>query len=273
MRRHLCLGEFCFDLNRCYDLSILLDFGGPQPRHFAAAQATAEPMRAGDFVGDTRQGGSCNAGVLRFNPHCNGTHTECVGHITSERATVPDLGPNGPCLAALVSVGAATAANTPERCAGNAGHDDLVITAESLDRAMASIHAAPLEALVVRTLPNMPGKRFTDYGTEGLVTPYFTRDAMALLVQRQILHLVCDLPSIDRHYDGGMLTGHRVFWGLPEGSRVLAEATRPRATITEMAYMADEIQDGLYALDLHYPALATDAVPSRPLLYPSLNPE
>jgi hypothetical protein len=40
-----------------------------------------------------------------------------------------------------------------------------------------------------------------------------------------------------------------------------------------MAYMADEIPDGLYALDLHYPALATDAVPSRPLLYPPLNPE
>ncbi len=36
-----------------------------------------------------------------------------------------------------------------------------------------------------------------------------------LLVTRGILHLVVDLPSLDRLEDAGMLTAHRIFFGLP----------------------------------------------------------
>jgi len=267
MKRQLNLDGYRFDLDRCYDLSIVLEFDGPQPRHFGATAATAEPMRAGEFVGDTRHGGSCNARVLKFNPHCNGTHTECVGHVTSDRATVPGLGPDRPCLAALVSVGAVPAGSTTEAGADNGRDDDLLITAVSIDKALQELHDMPLEGLIVRTLPNTPSKRTIDYGSQGLVTPYFSMDAVAYLVTRAITHLVCDLPSIDRHYDGGKLAGHRLFWGLPAASHALAAAARPRATITEMAYISDDVADGLYALDLQFPSLASDAVPSRPLLY------
>ena len=65
----------------------------------------------------------------------------------------------------------------------------------------------------------------------------------------------------------GRLTAHRIFFGLPAGSAQLAAATRPDATITELAYVPDSLADGAYLLELQVPALGGDAVPSRPLLY------
>jgi hypothetical protein len=47
----------------------------------------------------------------------------------------------------------------------------------------------------------------------------------------------------------------------------LAAATRPAATITELAFVPDSVADGAYLLELQVPALSGDAVPSRPLLY------
>jgi arylformamidase len=78
---------------------------------------------------------------------------------------------------------------------------------------------------------------------------------------------VVDLPSIDRAHDEGRLTAHRLFFGLPPGSVRLADATRAAATITELAFIPDALADGAYLLELQVPALAGDAVPSRPLLY------
>ena len=42
------------------------------------------PVVAGDFVGSTASGGPVNFFNIRVNPHGNGTHTECVGHIARE---------------------------------------------------------------------------------------------------------------------------------------------------------------------------------------------
>ena len=42
----------------------------------------------GQFIGDTRMGGPCNFETYSITPHCNGTHTECVGHITNERVSI-----------------------------------------------------------------------------------------------------------------------------------------------------------------------------------------
>jgi hypothetical protein len=46
-------------------------------------------------------------------------------------------------------------------------------------------------------------------------------------------------------------------------------AAHPRysATITELIYVPDGVEDGLYLLNLQVPNLRTDAVPSRPVLY------
>jgi arylformamidase len=143
---------------------------------------------------------------------------------------------------------------------------DLLVTRRALERAwLTALPFAP-RALIVRTLPNRPDKRAHDYSAE--TPPYLTREAAALLVERGIAHLVVDLPSIDRSRDEGRLTAHRIFFGLPPTSTALAQATRPEATITELAYAPDEVRDGAYLLELQVPALGGDAVPSRPLLYP-----
>jgi hypothetical protein len=88
-----------------------------------------------------------------------------------------------------------------------------------------------------------------------------------LLVSRGVMHLVVDVPSIDRAHDEGRLTAHRLFFGLPPGAVRLAAATRAAATVTELAYIPDSIADGAWLLELQVPALTGDAVPSRPLLY------
>ena len=110
-----------------------------------------------------------------------------------------------------------------------------------------------------------PYKQRQDYSDS--TPPYLSREAADLLVERGIEHLVIDLPSIDRSHDEGRLTAHRIFFGLPPGSTELAQATRARATVTELAYIPDAVTDGLYLLELQVPALGGDAVPSRPLLY------
>jgi hypothetical protein len=97
---------------------------------------------------------------------------------------------------------------------------------------------------------------------------YFSLEAMALVAALGVEHLLVDLPSVDRLMDEGRLAGHRVFWGLPAGSADPAGATRPGATITEMIFVPDQVPDGPYALSLQIAAWASDAAPSRPVLYP-----
>jgi arylformamidase len=91
------------------------------------------------------------------------------------------------------------------------------------------------------------------------------------LVEQGIEHLLVDLPSVDRAEDGGELVAHRVFWGLPPGSRDIGESRRPHASITEMIFVPDELEDGPWLLRLEIPALNTDAVPSRPVLHPPVD--
>jgi hypothetical protein len=119
--------------------------------------------------------------------------------------------------------------------------------------------------MIIRTLPNEAAKIRRDYTDS--TPPYLSREAAEFLVARGIEHLVVDLPSIDRAHDEGRLTSHRVFFGLPRGSQSLQQAARPGSTITELAFIPDEIADGPYLLEIQVPAIGGDAVPSRPLLY------
>lgn len=248
------------------DIAIALRPDRDQPNHFGADPARSEPMRAGAFVGDTRRGGSCNCETLTLTPHCNGTHTECVGHVTDARFGLDQIATGLTGIAALVSI---TPRHRPARN-GETG-EDLVITADDLARALATTWHPDATSLVLRTLPNDADKT-TRYYDPSAPCPYLTANAAGLLVERKINHLLVDMPSVDRLLDGGRLEAHRIFWGLPPGSRELAAADRPQATITEMIYAPDEIVDGLYYLNLQVPRLALDAAPSRPTLH-RLRPE
>jgi arylformamidase len=235
-----------------HDLSIPLEFDAPQPTFFGAAPAASTVVTAGSFVGDVQRGGSCNCSTHTLTPHCNGTHTECVGHVTAERLSVRDLSGEHLSPALLVSVGPTT-----------------VITRAALAAAVAPHELHHHRALVVRTRPNTRDKLQRDY--DRAPAPYFDADAMRWIVSSGIAALVVDLPSLDRS-DDAELTTHRIFWGLPPGGKSVAAATRPNATVTELAFIDDSIPDGQYLLNLQVAPFVADAAPSRPILLPLLPP-
>lgn len=257
--------SFRVDFGKPMSLAIPLDFAGPQPSCFGAPRAASSPLQGGGFTGDTRAGGSCNCEVLTLAPHCNGTHTECVGHVTDERVAVSERVAGGIELARLVTVAPVSASDSAEDSEPRPAPGDRLVTAAALAESAGRIPGPRATALVVRTQAG--GEALRAY--EGPApAPYLSRQAAAWLVASGIETLVLDLPSADRADDGGRLTAHRVFFGLPPGSRDARAAGRPRASITELAWIGADIADGYYLLDLQIPAFVSDAAPSRPLLYP-----
>jgi arylformamidase len=260
--------EVGIDVAHPVSLAVELDFAGPQPRHFAAPPASARPFEAPGFAGSVARGASCNCEILTLIPHCNGTHTECVGHLTRERLDVCGVVPFGFLPALLVTLTPQTAAACGEGSSPAPRPGDLLLTRSALERAWPARLPFTVRALIVRTRPNTADKRSRDYS--GQNPAYLSQEAATLLVERGIGHLVVDLPSIDRTHDEGALTAHRVFFGLPPRVTELARAGRPDATVTELAFVPEALRDGACLLELQLPALAGDAVPSRPLLYPLL---
>ncbi|MDQ3015905.1 MAG: cyclase family protein [Bacteroidota bacterium] len=228
------------DLNLGHCIAIPLDHENAQPNAFFAPLYEATPHHAGVWVGDTRQGASVNFYNVRINPHGNGTHTECVGHISSERYSVHQALGCGRWLAQLISV--------------------YPLAQENGDRVLMDLDwESGAEALIVRTLPNHADKKSRIYGNTN--PPYMDSGLARRLADEGIEHLLLDLPSVDREEDGGALLSHKAFWRYPENPRLTA-------TITEMIYIDNVIPDGLYLLEIQIPALELDASPSRPFIYP-----
>ncbi len=236
------------------DISIPLRFGEEQPNAFYLPRAEAVVAEGGDFIGDTRRGGSCNCETVTLNPHGNGTHTECVGHLSTNRIHINEALKEAFIPALLISV--------------PLEEDDNgipCITETSLNSRLPTLDS-PLStpaALILRTLPNHESKRRTDWS--GHAPPYLSPDAARLIRMLGVRHLLVDLPSLDRE-DDPLLTSHRIFWDLPEEGSVEGNPEEGR-TITEMIYVPDDVEDGLYLLNLQVPPFALDAAPSRPLLY------
>ena len=236
-----------------FDLSIPLRFNGPQPNAWGVPIAAAEAVAAGEMIGDTRRGGSVNFERYSFIPHCSGTHTECVGHITHERISIRVCLQDVLMPALLVSV-------SPEVSITG----DSVISGNSLAEVIADRNVR-VPALIVRTLPNGDWKATAEYG-ERNVPPYFAQEAMDLIVELGFKHLLVDLPSIDRIFDGGRLVNHRKFWNVDAGSHDVHPQTRINSTITELIYVPDEAEDGGYLLNLQLAPFESDCAPSRPIL-------
>jgi arylformamidase len=252
--------NYAVDLTAPHDISIAVRFSGEQLSVFGSPPATSVPLAAGNFLGDVSQGGSCNCDITHFCAHTNGTHTECVGHITREPIFVTEMLHESFFPATLITV-------TPERVDATSKHyettphaDDFLITRRVLHAALANAKAAFLQALVIRTNPNDSGKQTRAYGEA--MPPYFTADAIQFLLQQNVQHLIVDIPSIDRLADEGKLTNHHLFWEVPRGS-----SSASRRTVTELAYIDNAIADGRYLLNLCLAPMLADATPSRPLLY------
>jgi arylformamidase len=256
------------DLGAAHSLALPQAFDGTQPRWFNTPPAHSTPVALPGFSGAVATGASCNCQTLHLTPHCDGTHTECVGHLTRTAVHVMDVAPRELLPALLLSVGAETAAQSGESSEPAPRAADLLITRRALQAAWPTAEPFAPRALAIRTLPNDSGKMRRNYTREPAA--FLSREAAEFIVARGVEHLVLDVPSADRGDDGGQLCAHRIFFGLPPGSSALRAARRPQATITELAYVAAGVPDGHCLLMLQLPALRGDAVPSRPLLY-SLN--
>jgi len=257
---------FHADLGAGHELALALDFDGAQPRWFGAATASSSACAGEGFTGRVATGASCNCSTVTLTPHCDGTHTECAGHLTREPLAARGVVPLAPVPALLLSVTPVAAAGCGEGSRPAPLPGDRLVTAAALAAAWPQRLPFEPRALVIRTLPNPPAKRTRDYRAEPAA--FLSLPAAELLVARGIEHLVLDLPSADRAADAGLLSAHRAFFGLPAGSTALAAVARPQCTITELAYVDDTIADGCYLLMLQVPALGGDALPSRPILYP-----
>jgi len=234
--------QYSTDLHRTIDLSIPLEAGPGHVQAWYVDPIRIEPVRMGDWVGEVKQGASVNFRNIFFNPHGHGTHTESVGHISKEDYSINKTLKQYFCFAQLISIEL------------KAVEGDLIISREALEKA---IEGTP-EAVIIRTLPNAIDKLTKNYSSCN--PPYLDVDGAAFLCEKNIKHLLLDLPSVDREQDGGKLLAHHAFWNFPK-------ATRFDATITEMVFVPDNVLDGLYLLNLQTAPFENDATPSRPLLF------
>lgn len=195
------------------------------------------------FIGAVREGASINFNDICFNPHAHGTHTECAGHITEEFMSVNQKLQQFFFLAEVITI-------APEKLG-----DDFVISKKQLQYALGN---KKREAVVIRTLPNLSDKMSRQYSHTN--PPYLLEEGAEFLKEREVEHLLIDLPSLDREKDEGALVAHRAFWNF-KGK------IRENATITELIYVNNTIADGTYLLNLQVAPFENDASPSRPVLY------
>lgn len=231
------------DLSHGIDISIPYRASKDATSAWYVPPVKIEPVRGEGFVGSVKEGGSVNFRDITFNPHGHGTHTECVGHIAPECHSVNQYLKRWFFHALLITV-------TP----GQRGEDE-VITLEAVRKAVGEHQP---EALIIRTLPNHPTKLHHQYSNTN--PPYLEANAAAWMCELGVMHLLLDLPSVDRESDGGALAAHRAFWNYPA-------APRMEATITELIYVPNTVEDGQYLLNLQVAPFENDAAPSRPVLY------
>jgi len=231
------------DLSKPLDISIPLRASKENVNAWYIGEPTIKPVVLDGWTASVAEGASINFNSINFNPHSHGTHTECVGHITEKVHSVNKNLKQFFFLAEVISV-------APEKY-----NEDYIISRKQLQFALGN---KKREALVIRTMPNTKEKLSSQYSNTNW--PYFQKEAMEYLVKKGVKHLLIDLPSVDREKDGGELICHNTFWNTKGRLRM-------DATITEMIYVANKIQDGKYFLNLQIAPFENDATPSKPVLY------
>ncbi len=236
-----------FGIDLDHPLRIGIPFeSGSSLRCFGAPPLEFEPLVSGEFTGAIEKGSPVNFYNFRINPHGNGTHTECIRHIADLPVFIGEVFEKNHFFASLISV------HTEQFRDG-----DLCISYRQIKEKMEGV-PEEVEALIIRSLPNGPEKKSRDY--TGTNPPYFSPEALRIVRERGIKHLLTDLPSVDREEDGGKLVAHKAFWDFPE-------APRTDASITELIYVDNDIPDGQYMLMLQPLNIKADVSPSSPVLY------
>lgn len=255
---------FRIDTGKTFDLSIPLYFKGEGLNAFGMPPAKARIVENEWFVGDTHRGGSCNVEEYTLIPHCQGTHTECVGHIVDEPIAICEILKDTWIPATVLSLETVKPEDCADRYPSGKEKDDEIISKNSLIKALDRFPDQRYQkALIIRTLPNHASKKDRCYTKAA----YFSNDAMEEIAKRPTLHLLVDLPSIDRMEDDGKLSNHRIFWQIPKKHQYTGKTQVSCKTITELIFVPDPVVDGYYLLNLQIPPFMADAAPSRPLIF------
>ena len=260
--------SYTADTSFPYIISIPLNFNSEQPNTYNVPKAYSSAYEADGFIGDTRRGGGCNFENYFLITHCNGTHTECVGHISEERISVSKILKESLIPGTLITLEPEKASDTADNYIPQKNVSDLIITKNILKEKLSNADKNFLKAVIIRTIPNDKSKLSRDYMTD--LPPYFSVEAMEYISELNVQHLLIDIPSVDRTFDEGKLTAHHKFWNVPLGSHDVDKADHSLKTITEMIYAADDISDGIYLLNIQIPDFTADAAPSRIMLYKAL---
>lgn len=244
-------GQICqVDFSQPIDISIPLVNTEDNPIAWYLDKPQIEPVRMGDWIGSVSQGqSSTNFNTIIFNPHAHGTHTECLGHITSAFYSVNQQLKQFVFLAQLLTVNPVVRG------------EDRVITRAQIE---SSIQKRGQKAVIIRTLPNEESKMHRNYSHTN--PPYLEAEAAAFLKESGVAHLLIDLPSVDKEKDEGKLLAHKAFWNVKDIDHLNDDA-RLDATITEMVYVPDGVPDDFYILNLQIASFENDASPSKPVLY------
>ena len=235
--------NYTIDLSKPLDISIPMRASKDNVNAWYLEEPKIEPVKFDDWVGCVAKGANVNFNNIWFNPHAHGTHTECVGHITKAFHSVNKNLKQFFFMAEVISV-------APEM-----SDEDFVISKKQIQFALGN---KKRDAIVIRTMPNMKDKLTKHYSNTN--PTYLTEEAAIFLREKGIKHLLIDLPSVDKEKDEGKLLAHNAFWNTKGKLRL-------DATITELIYVPNKVQDGTYFLNLQIAPFENDASPSKPILF------
>ena len=231
------------DLSKPLDISMPIISSKKNVNAWYIDEPKIEPIKDAEWIASVSEGASVNFNNIYFNPHAHGTHTECAGHITEKVYSINQNLKTFFFLAEVITV-------APEN-----DNEDKIISKKQLQFALGN---KKRDALILRTIPNTREKLSRQYSHTNW--PYLKEDAVKFMVSKGVKHLLIDLPSIDKEKDGGELLGHNAFWNTKGKLRL-------DATITELIYVSNKIEDGEYFLNLQIAPFENDASPSKPILY------
>lgn len=229
------------NLGKGIDLSSQLGHPGRELKAWYVPDVHKAPVVTENWIGSVAKGSPVNFYDLKFNPHGNGTHTECFGHISPGHESVNGKLKTHHFIARFVEL-------EPEQ----RGTDQVL----SLASLQAKVKKWNVEALIVKTGNYLPGHDFSNTNPT-----YFEPRLLEFVREMGIQHFLTDLPSVDREEDGGKLQAHRAFWNYPNHIRT-------EATISELLLIPEGVKEGLYWLNLQTAAFENDASPSRPVIFP-----
>jgi len=239
--------KYQIDLTKPLDISIPLHASKSNVNAWHVDAPKIEPVNVNGEIVSVKEGACVNFNNISFNPHAHGTHTECVGHITEKVHSINQNLKQFFFLAEVITV-------APEKL-----NDDFVISKKQLQFAIGN---KKRNAIIIRTLPNTKDKLSRQYSNSN--PPYLTEEATKYLRNKEVKHLLIDLPSVDKERDECQLLSHNAFWNTKGKIRL-------DATITEFIYVSNSVNDGTYFLNLQIAPFENDASPSKPVLYKILN--